>query len=174
LKIIYKNKKMIYQTIKKKMIKIVLVIIPVLIMVLLTSCSPKEQNENFKYNMNTIAFFEIQSSQPEREVEFYKAVFGWNFVKDEHLPIEYYHIETAGISGGLLQRSVAVPPDQCGTNAFTISIQVDNFDETSAKILKAGGRIAMPKFAIWGRWQGYFIDTDNNVFGIFEIDENAK
>jgi len=118
--------------------------------------------------MNTIAYFEIQSSNPEREMAFYKAVFGWNFVKEEHLPIEYYRIETACMNGGLLQRHAAVPPVGCGTNSFTCSIRVENFDETSERILKAGGSIALPKFAVWGRWQGYFIDTDNNTFGIYE------
>lgn len=33
----------------------------------------------------------------------------------------------------------------------------------------------MPKFAIAGRcWQGYFVDLDNNVFGIFEVDESVQ
>lgn len=125
--------------------------------------------------MNVIAYFEIQSSDPSREITFYKAVFGWDFTKEEHLPIEYYRIQTAGMSGGLLRRPAAVPPDECGTNAFTCSIQVENFDETSERILKAAGRIALPKFAIPGRcWQGYFIDPDHNTFGIFEIDSEAK
>jgi hypothetical protein len=44
----------------------------------------------------------------------------------------------------------------------------------SELILKNGGRVAMPKFAITNRcWQGYFVDMDNNTFGIFEVDENA-
>ena len=132
-------------------------------------------NKHNMNNMNTIAYFEIQSSNPEREVAFYKAVFGWNFVKDESLPIEYYRIETACMSGGLLERPAAVPPLECGTNAFTCSIQVENFDETSKRILEAGGRIALPKFAIPGQsWHGYFIDMDNNTFGVFEMDSNAK
>ena len=46
---------------------------------------------------------------------------------------------------------------------------------TAQKILENGGIIAMPKFAIPGMsWQGYFLDTDNNVFGIFEVDRHAK
>ena len=72
--------------------------------------------------MNTIGYFEIQSSSPLREV-----------------------------------------------------IQVENFDQTSELILQNGGQIAFPKFAIPGRcWQGYFVDEDNNTFGIFEVNENAK
>jgi predicted enzyme related to lactoylglutathione lyase len=54
-------------------------------------------------------------------------------------------------------------------------MEVENFDDIAKKILELGGREAMPKFAIPGKcWQGYFLDLDNNVFGIFEVDENAK
>ncbi len=51
---------------------------------------------------NTISYFEIRSSNPEWEIAFYEAVFGWNFVKGEPLPIEYYWIETGCIHGELL------------------------------------------------------------------------
>jgi len=125
--------------------------------------------------MNSIGYFEIQSSKPSREIEFYKNVFEWTFIREEQIPIEYYRIETNGINGGLLQRPAKTPPTECGTNAFTCSIQVSNFDETADKIMNNGGQIAMPKFAIPKRcYQGYFMDLDNNVFGIFEVNENAS
>jgi predicted enzyme related to lactoylglutathione lyase len=125
--------------------------------------------------MNTIGYFEIQSSDPKREIRFYQSVFGWKFIKEEFVPIEYYRIETQSINGGLLQRPAPVPPQQSGTNAFVNSIQVESFDKTSKLIIENGGQIAMPKFAIPGRcWQGYFIDQDNNTFGIFEVDANAR
>ena len=125
--------------------------------------------------MNTIAYFEIQSSDVEREIKFYKSIFNWNFIKEELVPIEYYRIETSGLNGGLLKRLVKIPPLEFGTNAFTCSIIVESFDKTAELILKNGGRVALPKFAVPGRcWQGYFIDQDNNVFGIFEVDPNAK
>jgi len=124
--------------------------------------------------MNTIGYFEIQSSDPEREISFYKNVFGWKFTKEEIGAIEYFRIETESMFGGLLKRPAKVPPMESGTNAFCCSIQVENFDQTQELILKEGGRIVLPKFAIAGKcWQGYFIDADNNVFGIFEVDENA-
>ena len=125
--------------------------------------------------MNSVIYFEIQSSNPQRDVQFYQSIFGWWFEKVEGLPIEYYRIETTGIYGGLLQRPVATPPTGCGTNAFTCSIEVENFDDTAAKILSLGGIVAMEKFAVPNRcWQGYFLDLDHNVFGICEIDENAN
>lgn len=125
--------------------------------------------------MNTIAYFEIQSSKPVREIEFYKNVFGWRFAKDTELSFEYYRIETPSIHGAILERPAKVPPQEHGTNAFTCSIMVENFDETERLILENGGQTALPKFAIAGKcWQGYFMDEDNNVFGIFEVDEHAK
>ncbi|MBC7388879.1 MAG: VOC family protein [Opitutaceae bacterium] len=125
--------------------------------------------------MNTIGYFEIQSSEPKREIKFYEAVFGWKFIREEQIPIEYYRIETDSINGGLLHRPVQIPPLGSGTNAFVCSIQVDSFDIISDLILKNGGRVAMPKFAVPGRcWQGYFLDFDHNTFGVFEVDQNAK
>lgn len=120
--------------------------------------------------MNTIGYFEIQSSNPQREITFYQTVFGWRFIREVHLPIEYYRIETNSINGGLLKRPAQVPPTQCGSNAFVSSVEVKSFDETSAAIIRNGGQVALPKFAIPGKcWQGYFLDMDNNTFGIFEV-----
>ena len=124
--------------------------------------------------MNQISYFEIQATNPEKLVTFYNNIFGWKFTKEEKMPIEYYRIETDGINGGLLKRPAKTPPQEFGTNAFTCSVEVVNFDETAQMILENGGEIAMPKFAVPGKcWQGYFVDIDNNTFGIFQVDENA-
>ena len=123
--------------------------------------------------MNTVVYFEIQSSCLEREVQFYTQVFGWKIEKDAAMPIEYYRIETNGIQGALLERPAPVVP-MSGTNAFTCSLEVENFDTTAAVILANGGTVALPKFAIPGKcWQGYFLDPGQNVFGIFQVDTNA-
>ena len=125
--------------------------------------------------INGVSYFEIQSGDPAREIRFYSEVFGWNFIRENLVPIEYYRIETPSANGGLLKRPAAVPPLGTGTNAFVCSVEVADFDTTAAKIQNHGGQIAMPKFAVAGRcWQGYFLDADNNVFGIFEVDEQAK
>lgn len=125
--------------------------------------------------MNTIGYFEIQSSDTDRDIRFYENVFGWKFIKEEYVPIEYYRIETNSINGGLLKRPVKVPPMEFGTNAFVCSLQVEKYDETNELILQNGGQVALEKFAIPGRcWQGYFVDPDNNTFGIFEADSSAK
>jgi predicted enzyme related to lactoylglutathione lyase len=124
--------------------------------------------------MNEVGYFEIQSDNLDKAIEFYSSIFGWEFTKQEGLPIEYYQIKTEGINGGLLPRPAQRPASMQGTNAFTCSLQVESFDATAEKILKLGGQVAMEKFAIPGKcWQGYFLDLDGNVFGLFQVDETA-
>ena len=125
--------------------------------------------------MNSIGYFEIQSENPAAAVKFYERVFGWTFERDPALPIEYWRASTPGMNGAVLKRPAPAPSAPSGTNAFVCSIQVENFDETSSAVLRNGGRVALPKFAVPGRcWQGYFLDPDGNTFGVFEVDEGAR
>ena len=124
--------------------------------------------------MNTLAYFEIQAVDLARAKAFYETVFGWEFIQQEGLPIDYWQIKTDDIMGGLLPRPTdAVTPEK-GTNAFTCSLHVEDYDAMAALIVKSGGGVALEKFAIPGRcWQGYFVDTEDNIFGIFQPDEKA-
>ena len=120
-------------------------------------------------------YFEIQADDTHRAVDFYKGVFSWKFEQVYGLPLEYWRIETGGTRGGLLKRPAQPPPPLCGTNAFVVSIEVESFDETAQQIVSLGGKIALPKFAVPGTcWQGYFIDTEGNTFGLFQVDETAR
>lgn len=124
--------------------------------------------------MNNISFFEIQANDLEKARDFYASCFGWKFIQQPGLPIEYWQIETEGIRGGILKRPVSVPKGPSGTNAYVCSMEVADFDATAKKILDKGGIVAMDKFAIPGKcWQGYFLDTEGNTFGIFQVDEKA-
>jgi len=130
--------------------------------------------------MNRVVHFEIQVDDAERAIKFYTDVFDWKIEKwgDQ----DYWMIMTAekdskemGINGGLLPRPAKSPSERQGTNAFVCTMLVKNFDEIARKIEECGGKVAMPKFALAGMaWQGYFLDTEGNTFGIHEPDENAK
>ncbi len=137
---------------------------------------------------NRITHFEIQADDIDRAKKFYGEVFGWEWQDWSGVTgAPYWGILTApmekdgtpskepGINGGLLKRPCPAPKPEQGTNAFVCTIQVDNFDEIAEKILKAGGIVAMPKFALGGMaWQGYFLDTEGNTFGLHQTDPNAK
>lgn len=119
-------------------------------------------------------YFEIQADDTQRAIRFYSQLFAWKFSEVKGAPVPYWRIETGGSMGGLLQRPLPVPPPLSGANAFVCSVEVDDFDSAHKMILQQGGIVALPKFAVPGTcWQGYFIDTEGNTFGVFEVDENA-
>jgi hypothetical protein len=119
-------------------------------------------------------YFEIQADRTDRAQRFYADIFGWKFTKAVGAPVEYWRIETRDGRGGLLKRPAPAPPAHGGTNAYVCSFEVNNFDRIADAILKRGGITALPKFAVPGVcWQGYFVDTEGNTFGIFQPDANA-
>jgi len=125
--------------------------------------------------MNSPSYFEIQADDTKRACEFYRDLFGWKFTKVEGLPVEYWRIETDELRGGLLKRPAKTPPSDYGTNAFVCSIEVSDFDKSAARIATIGGKVALPKFAVPGVcWQGYFLDTESNLFGLFQVDQQAR
>jgi len=119
-------------------------------------------------------YFEIQADDTKRAIDFYSGVFGWKFSEVQGLPIPYWTIETGGSRGGLLKRPAPAPPPGSATNAFVCSLEVEKFDAAEKQILQLGGIVALPKFAVPKTcWQGYFVDTEGNTFGVFEVDPNA-
>lgn len=132
--------------------------------------------------MNRPVHFEIQAQEPERAIKFYTEVFGWKIDKWPGLGWDYWVVMTAdkdskepGINGGLLHRPEKISAEECGVNAFVCTMEVENYDATEQKILASGGKVAMPKFALAGMaWQGYYLDTEGNTFGIHQADKNAQ
>jgi len=129
---------------------------------------------------NRVAHFEIHAENPERAIAFYKTVFGWDFQKWEGGQMEYWMVmtgksdEPGGINGGLMPRRGSAPTDGAAVNAFVCTMVVASYDEIEAKILANGGVVASPKVALVGMaWQGYYKDTEGNIFGIHQADANA-
>lgn len=121
--------------------------------------------------MNRVVHFEIPSSEPEKSLKFYEKVFGWNFTRFGENP--YWLAITGddkvpGINGAIMKKN---HPQQPVTN----SISVENIDEAIQKIEAAGGKIVVQKTAFPGvGWSAYFMDTDNNIFGLWKEDKAAK
>lgn len=125
--------------------------------------------------MTSGIYFEIQADNPIRAMEFYREIFGWKFLKGTSQTTEYWRIEFQGQGGGLLKRPAPAPAPEQGTNAFVCSFMVEKFDDMARAITENGGKVALPKFAVPGVcWQGYFLDTEGNTFGIFQPDQHAR
>jgi predicted enzyme related to lactoylglutathione lyase len=117
--------------------------------------------------MSAIVHFEIHFDEAERARKFYTELFGW---KVEKAPgTEYYMITTQeGTYGGMMKR---FNPNQKITDYFG----VHSLLESVAKVEKLGGKILVPKMAV--SKMGYFalcMDTEENVFGLWENDPQAK
>ncbi|MEK4427064.1 VOC family protein [Solibacillus sp. FSL K6-1523] len=131
--------------------------------------------------MGRVVHFEFHVDNMDRAKIFYGNVFDWKFEDwSEYAGMPYFGVTTGdnqelGINGALMQRQSAPPALGQGVNSAVCTMGVENYDETAAKILENGGQVAMPKYALPGMaWQGYFIDTENNIFGLHQPDPNAK
>lgn len=125
--------------------------------------------------------FEIHADDVERARAFYEAAFGWTFEDwSEYAGMPYLGATTGaegtpGINGALMQRQGDGGGAGAAVNGAVLTLGVEDYDEVERKILEAGGQTAMPKGALPGMaWQGYYLDTEGNVFGIHQPDENAK
>ncbi len=130
--------------------------------------------------MERIMHFEIMVDDVERAKQFYADVFDWKYEDySEYVNETYWGIitgepETPGINGGLLVRREPLT-EGSGANAFVCTIVVSNYDESEKKILASGGTLKQGKTALPGMaWQGYYYDTEGNLFGIHEPDEQAR
>jgi uncharacterized protein len=126
--------------------------------------------------MPTIVHFEIPADDVERSRKFYSDLFGWKIEKWPGMEsgMEYWTINTTdneggkAVGGGMMKRQ---NPQQGITNF----IDVTSVDEYSAKVQSLGGKIVAPKQAV--PTMGFFavcLDTENNTFGIWETNQNAK
>ncbi|WP_071394732.1 VOC family protein [Bacillus tuaregi] len=131
--------------------------------------------------MGRLIHFEIHVENMDRARNFYGDVFGWTFQDwSEYAGMPYFGVVTGsddelGINGALMQRQGPAPEPNQALNGYACTIGVEDYDSIEAKILEHGGKLALPKYALPGMaWQGYYIDTEGNIFGIHQPDENAK
>lgn len=121
--------------------------------------------------MSRIVHFEIPADDPERAIQFYKKVFKWKIEKWDG-PIEYWLIMTGsedepGIDGGLARR-------EDPSTGVENTIDVTDLDVSLADVKANGGEIIRPRMAVPGvGWMAYIKDTEGNVFGLMESDQNA-
>ena len=126
--------------------------------------------------MSRVVHFEIHAAEPERAIEFYRGIFGWEFTSFGG-PAEYWLIRTGpseepGIDGGLIRRRGEI--DGQAVIAYVCTIDVESLDETLAAVIAQGGTPALPRMPIPGvGWLAYAKDTEGNIFGMMQSDPQA-
>lgn len=125
--------------------------------------------------------FEIHAADPERACAFYAAVFGWTYQDwSDYAGVPYFGVVTGdeeqpGINGAIMRRPQENPGPGAATAGAILTMGCDDYDATEARILAAGGIVALPKAPLPGMaWQGYYLDTEGNVFGIHQPDPDAQ
>ena len=122
--------------------------------------------------MGRVVHFELPADDPKRASGFYRDVFGWQ-IEEWHGDIEYYLASTGagdnpGIDGAILRREAPV-------TRLVTTIGVGSLDETLEKLKATGGRVIDGRQPIPGiGWHAYCEDTEGNVIGVLEPDENAR
>jgi len=123
--------------------------------------------------MPTITHFIVPVDDIERAKKFYIGLFGWKIEKMPG-PVEYYAIGTTNekgeksLGGGLVKRKKE-------EETIVNYIDVLSIDEYIVKVKNLGGKIIMPKTPVPGvGYTAVCIDTENNKFGLWQYDENAK
>ncbi|MDO5683997.1 MAG: VOC family protein [Propionibacteriaceae bacterium] len=124
--------------------------------------------------------FEIHADDVTRAVEFYREALGWSFEDwSEYAGVPYFGATTGddamGINGAIMARRTPGGGAGAPVNGAVLTVGADDFDAVAERIIAAGGAVALPKHALPGMaWQGYFLDTEGNVFGVHQPDMNAK
>jgi predicted enzyme related to lactoylglutathione lyase len=123
--------------------------------------------------MNTIVHFDVPIDDIERAKKFYTELFNWKIEKMPG-PMEYYSISTTdekgvqGIGGGMGKRG---EPNQRIVNYIGVS----SVDEYLIKVEQLGGKVLMPKTTVPGfGFLATCLDTENNVFGLWQSEEKAQ
>lgn len=129
--------------------------------------------------MSRVVHFEIHAAEPERAIEFYSKLFGWQFSSWPG-PMPYWIIKTGepgtpGIDGGLIRRMGGPPEPMQAVNAFVCTVEVPDVDRATAHAVELGGEICVPKMAIPSvGWLAYCKDTEGNIVGMMHNDPAAK
>lgn len=115
----------------------------------------------------TLCWGDLSTPDPKRAEEFYSALLGWQFMRDEKDPSGYLHIKNGErFIGGVppaSHRQPGVPPH------WLAYFQVDDVDATANKANAGGAKLLLPPTSMEGVGRFSVIaDAQGAVFAIFK------
>ena len=122
--------------------------------------------------MSRVVHFELPVKNLESARNFYGNVLGWQFTKWDG-PQEYWLITTGANSVPGIDGAFYTPgPEMSGT---VNTVDVDNLDESLARVAANGGMVAHPKMPVPGvGYLAYVKDPEGNMFGMMQRDPDAR
>ena len=109
-----------------------------------------------------VVHWEIQSSDPARQRDFFSSLFGWTI--DANNPQNYGMVSHGGadsIGGG-------IGDTQDATSRVTVYVEVPDIDVTLARATEMGAAMIMPRTDIGMVVMAQFRDLDGNLIGLVE------
>ena len=123
-------------------------------------------------NQSPAVMFEIMAIDQEKLINFYKTVLGWEESRDKE---GFAYICFAPVSrpllGGIGQAQPGVPGWGKGTAFY---LQVDNVEDTLARITSNGGAVIVQPDTIDGYRFAMFEDPECNLIGLIEPFESCE
>ncbi len=121
--------------------------------------------------MPTIVHFNIPADDTDRAKKFYSALFGWTF--QTYMEMDYHLVTTTnldgspGVGGGIGKRM--------GPVQITDFFGVKSIEASMKKVKDLGGKVLGEKMPIPQMgWMAVCLDTEGNMFGLFQEDTSAK
>ncbi len=119
---------------------------------------------------HTITHFEIPADDLERAKTFYGKLFDWQISLAEGFE-DYWLIQIGeqdqDLGGALMKRQA---PEQ-GVVSY---IHVESVADYAAKVQELGGQVIVPRSPVPGMgWFAHCIDTEGNIFALWESDSTA-
>ena len=112
-----------------------------------------------------ICYLEIPTTNIERSVAFYQAVFGWQTRRRGDGAIAFDDA-SGEVSGAWRTGRPA-----SGTPGLLLYVMVDSIVATIAKVIAEGGRIVQPLGGDAPELTARFADLDGNVLGLYQEPE---
>jgi predicted enzyme related to lactoylglutathione lyase len=142
---------------------------------LLTSCgdNPKTTINQTDKNVvtkksNPVVYFEIPVTDIDRAIKFYKAVFHFDFDKENidnnEMALFPFVDENSGISGALAKGEIYKPTK----NGVVIYFKTENIDVTLKLATSNGGQILYPKTDNGIGLVAEFEDSEGNRIALFQ------
>lgn len=119
--------------------------------------------------INPVVYFEIPVKNIERAVAFYKAVFNFEFLKENidnnEMALFPFVNDNSGISGALAKGEIYQPTK----NGVVIYFHTEDIDETMKLATSNGGKILYPKTDNGIGLVAEFEDTEGNRIALSQF-----